>query len=298
LRNPFRASFGPGGELVLPDVGQATWEEVNVGRPTGTPAATTLAGANLGWPDCEAACSPPNPSFVDPIFQYNHSGSAETTGCAIIGGYVVRDPALTGLTGRYLYGDLCRSDLRMLDLDRPGTDPRPAGLSLPSPGSGPLGFGEDSRGCLYAMAEETVYRVAESATAGAACPPSGAVTGITLATAPDTADPKLSLEARRRQPLRRFVTIFATCDEACSLRASGALGFSTATASRALRLIPVTGRSGPGARTRLRLRLKRRALKQAKRARRRGVRITARLSITATDLNGNATRKALRIALH
>jgi glucose/arabinose dehydrogenase len=121
LRNPFRASFGPGGDLVLPDVGQTTWEEVNVGRPTGTAAATTLAGANLGWPNCEGACTPPNPSFADPIFQYGHGPPPDTTtGCAIIGGYVVRDPALTGLTGRYVYGDLCRKDLRTLDLSAPG----------------------------------------------------------------------------------------------------------------------------------------------------------------------------------
>jgi hypothetical protein len=297
LRNPYRASFGPDGTLVLPDVGETTWEEVNLGHPTGTPAATTLAGANLGWPNCEGACSPPNASFVDPVFQYNHSGPSESSGCAIIGGYVVRHPALTGLTGRYLYGDLCRSDLRTLGLDQPGADPRPAGLSLPSPGDGPLGFGEDARGCVYVMAAGTVYRIAESATAEAACPPPGAVTAVSQATVRDTAAPKLSLTARRHQALRRFVTVFAACEETCSLRATGALGFSAASASRALRLIPATGRGGPGIRARLRLRLRKGALKQAKRARRRGVRITARLSIEATDPSGNATRRPLRVGL-
>jgi hypothetical protein len=297
LRNPYRASFGPDGELVLPDVGQATWEEVNLGHPTGTPAATTLAGANLGWPNCEATCSPPNSSFVDPIFQYNHSGPAEATGCAIIGGYVVRDPALTGLTGRYLYGDLCRSDLRTLDLDQAGADPRPAGISLPTPGEGPLGFGEDSRGCVYVMAEGTVFRVAESATAGAACPPPGGGASPTTAPLADTARPRLSLRAARRQHLRRFVTVFAGCDEACSLRATGALGFSIATASRSLGLIPAVGHSGPAIQARLRLRLRKRTLKQAKRARRHGARLKARVRIEATDPSGNSTVRSLRIVL-
>ena len=84
-----------------------------------------LAGANLGWPNCEAACSPPTPCTLIPIFQYGHGSTpAETTGCAIIGGHVVRDPALAGLTGRYLYGDLCRNDLRTLDLGVSGGGPQ------------------------------------------------------------------------------------------------------------------------------------------------------------------------------
>ncbi len=302
LRNPFRASFGPGGELVLPDVGQETWEEVNLGSPTGTAEATTLAGANLGWPTCEAACS--NPTFVDPIFQYGHSGPTETTGCAIIGGYVVRDPALTGITGRYLYGDLCRSDLRTLDLGVAGADPQPAGVSTPTPGDGPLGFGEDSRGCVYVMAEGTVYRVAPSAMAGAACPPSAEEAGGTSSSgsggpvaSADTTRPSLSLQAGRRQPLRRFVTIFATCDETCALRARGVLGFSAATASRSAPLFTATKQAQPGTRARLRLRLPQRSLKRAKQARRRGWRVTARVRGTATDASGNSTTRRLRIAL-
>lgn len=299
LRNPFRASFGPAGDLVLPDVGQTTWEEVNIGRPTGTPAATTLSGANLGWPNCEAACSPPNPSFVDPIFQYGHGSTpAETTGCAIIGGYVVRDPSLAGLTGRYLYGDLCRNDLRTLDLSAPGADPRPAGVSTPTQGDGPLGFGEDARGCIYAMAEGTVYRLAESATAGTACPPAvpknaGGEPPLTR----DTKRPVLSLKAPRRQRLRRFVTIFASCDEACALGASGALGFAAATASRSLRLLPASASARAGQQVRLRLKLRRRVLRQARHAKQHGVQVKVRARVKATDPSGNSTTRAVRLAL-
>ena len=33
-------------------------------------------------------------------------------GCSITGGYVVRDPELRSLYGRYLYGDYCAGELR------------------------------------------------------------------------------------------------------------------------------------------------------------------------------------------
>ena len=61
LRNPYRASFDAAGDLIVGDVGEGTWEEINVGRATGTPSATTLAGANLGWPICEGMCDPAAP---------------------------------------------------------------------------------------------------------------------------------------------------------------------------------------------------------------------------------------------
>jgi hypothetical protein len=288
LRNPFRASFAPNGDLIVPDVGQATWEEVNLGRATTTPGATTLAGANLGWPVCEAACSPPNAAFVDPIFQYGH-GSTETTGCAIIGGYVVRDPALEGLTGRYLYGDYCRQDLRTLDLGAPGADPRPAGISIPTGGGELLGFGEDGRGCVYVMTDGTAYRVAESSTAGRACAPPAA--------RPDTTPPVLLLSGSRRQRLRRALRLFATCDEDCSLRAIVNLGPSGGRGAASAKPVVATRSANAGARVRLRLKLPHAAFRRANRALGRGLKVVARVAVTATDLSGNRSRKSLRVRL-
>ena len=205
LRNPYRASFGPNGELIVADVGEGTWEEVDVGRPTGDEHATTLWGANLGWPLCEGFCPspPPQSGLTEPVFEYPHNGgSEETTGCAILGGYVVRDPRLTGLTGRYLYGDLCRTDLRTLDLGRPGADPRPAGISLPEGGGQLRGFGEDSRGCVYVLSTENAYRVAPTPDAGDGLPASSTIAAIAAIAAirsgrrPDAARP----EAQRPPP--------------------------------------------------------------------------------------------------
>ena len=178
LRNPFRASFDRvTGDFIVGDVGQNTWEEVDLGRLT-DPATREngLRGANLGWATCEGdfvqgsttqPC-PPALGQTAPFFAYQHSGDPAQTGCAIIGGFVVRDPTLTDLAGRYLYGDLCRTDLRTLDLGPGGPDPRPAGLATST--ASLISFGEDARGCVYALADHTVYRVAASASDPFACP--------------------------------------------------------------------------------------------------------------------------------
>lgn len=300
LRNPFRFSFAPNGDLVLPDVGNAKWEEVNLGKATGTAAATTLAGANLGWPNCEGACPSPNPLYVDPIFQYGHEPLGETTGCAIIGGYVVRDLGLSGLTGRYLYGDLCREDLRTLDLGAAGADPRPAGLSLPAGGGGPLGFGEDGRGCVYVATVQTVYRVAASADAAPACPERTAG-GSPSAAGPtrDTSRPRLSLGGVLRQRLRRALRIFASCDEACSLRASAVLRLAGPGAGAAAAKAPLVTRRrvGAGKRVRLAVRLRRGARLRAEGALSNGLRVSALVAVTATDLSGNSSHRSVRIKL-
>ncbi len=293
LRNPYRASFAPNDDLIVADVGEGTWEEINVGRATGTPAATTLAGANLGWPTCEGTCVPTNPLFDDPFFQYpNAESPAESTGCAVLGGYVVRDQWLTGLTGRYLYGDLCRTDLRTLNLNAPGGDPQPAGLSLPQDAGELRGFGEDGRGCVYVMTTETAYRVAPSPDAGTICPPPPPPQPVA-----DHDPPGLKLKQSRRQRLRRFVLIVATCDEACNLRASGGLRMSGAGASKAARLRLASRSGSAGVATQLRLRLPKSVFKRAKRARKDGRRVKAQVKVSATDPSGNATVASAGIVL-
>ena len=127
---------------------------------------------------------------------------------------------LAGLTGRYLYGDLCRSDLRTLNLGAPGADPQPAGISIPS---GDLrGFGEDSRGCVYvgddrerlpggAVAERRrrLPAAIHQSTGGRHRRHEGRL-GVGLA-------------RRKHQRLRRYVTFKVTCSEVCALSANGAL---------------------------------------------------------------------------
>lgn len=65
LRNPFTFAVQPGtGRIHINDVGEGTWEEVNLGA----------AGANFGWPTTEGPTS--NPAFTAPIFAYRHSGTS------------------------------------------------------------------------------------------------------------------------------------------------------------------------------------------------------------------------------
>ena len=143
LRNPYRFSFDrETGALIVGDVGQNAREEVDYARQ---PAAGR--GVNFGW-DCREGTNPfessgcPADGLTDPVLEYSHS----TGGCSITGGYVVRDPGLEEMAGRYVYADFCEGELRSAVLDLPAaTDDRPEGLDVRSPSS----FGEDSCGRVY-----------------------------------------------------------------------------------------------------------------------------------------------------
>lgn len=96
LRNPWRWSFDPPtGNLWLGDVGQGSWEEVDL----------IERGGNYGW-DCRegahdfetAGCSGP---FIDPVAEYDHSNGD----VSITGGFVYRGTGIAGLHGRYVFAD-------------------------------------------------------------------------------------------------------------------------------------------------------------------------------------------------
>lgn len=164
LRNPFRFSFDRGGSgLWIGDVGQGAREEVDFGPAPG------LGGSfNFGWncfegriegpADDEGCAGAPADAFVGPVFDYPHldpeNGGAH--GCAIIGGYVSRDPGVGGLFGRYVYGDLCVNAIRSFSPDQPFASDRSEGIDVFNLNS----FGEDSCGRLYAISGAgTVYRI-------------------------------------------------------------------------------------------------------------------------------------------
>ncbi|HXS46994.1 MAG TPA: PQQ-dependent sugar dehydrogenase [Solirubrobacterales bacterium] len=169
LRNPWRFSFDrANGDMVIGDVGQEEREEVD---QAASPAAGAVGGAgtNYGWncregffayPSAPGSC-PGAGSFTDPIFDYPHTnpGGGKAHGCAITGGYVVRDPSLDGLYGRYLYADFCAGDIRSLALPQVAgglvTDDRSEGLNVTEP----VSFGEDSCARVYVVSQGgTVYR--------------------------------------------------------------------------------------------------------------------------------------------
>jgi glucose/arabinose dehydrogenase len=112
LRNPFTFTFQNGtGRLLLNDVGNTTWEEVNDG----------IAHSNYGWPNCEGVCT--NPAYRDPIYTYNHT-TGTPTGCAIVGAAFYNPATVTfpaSYVGKYFFGDLCQGWVRYLDPASPAT---------------------------------------------------------------------------------------------------------------------------------------------------------------------------------
>jgi glucose/arabinose dehydrogenase len=105
LRNPWRLAFDADGTLFVPDVGEDTWEEINV-------APRSERAPNFGWPLMEGshcfANRPCDPSgFQKPLVEYSHK-----EGCSAIGGAVYRGERIPALRGRYVYSDFCGGFLR------------------------------------------------------------------------------------------------------------------------------------------------------------------------------------------
>jgi glucose/arabinose dehydrogenase len=151
LRNPWRFSFDrTTGDLVIGDVGQNVVEEIDF-----SPGASSR-GTNYGWRPWEGRrrnFDEPAPGTVFPVITHSHGEGY----CSITGGYVVRDPRLTGWVGRYLYGDFCRGRIESARLSSgKATEQRSTGLEVPSLSS----FGEDALGRVYAVSlDGAVYRI-------------------------------------------------------------------------------------------------------------------------------------------
>ena len=153
LRNPFTFAVQPlSGEMHINDVGQNTWEEINLG----------VAGANYGWPATEGPTS--NPAYRSPLLAYTHASSG---GCAISGGafhsmLTVRLPYR--YWGAYFFADLCGGWIRARHINGDVSE-LAAGISQPVD----LAFASDDS--LYYLARGggsttgVVYRISFDGTA-------------------------------------------------------------------------------------------------------------------------------------
>jgi hypothetical protein len=153
LRNPWRFSFDRRtGALIIGDVGQNLIEEIDY-APAGQ-----ARGANFGWRPWEGrrrTFNEPAPGPVFPVIQRTHASGF----CSIAGGYVVRDPQLPSLAGRYLYSDYCDGRIWVTRL-RPGRAPVGEPLRLPKIEL-VSSFGEDAAGRIYVTSiNGPVYRLA------------------------------------------------------------------------------------------------------------------------------------------
>lgn len=149
LRNPWRFAFTPDGRLVVGDVGQSRFEEIDVVR----------AGDNLGWSRVEGrACFEPAEvcdldAFVPPLHVYGRDEGASVTGGVVWTG---DGP----LGGRYLFGDFATGRLWAMDLPD-GRRPVDAVFALGQFAVNPSSFtvGPDGDVWLADFRSERVYRI-------------------------------------------------------------------------------------------------------------------------------------------
>jgi glucose/arabinose dehydrogenase len=153
LRNPWRFSFDRvTGDLLIGDVGQDSQEEIDFARHG------QGAGANYGWSifEGDSRYKPGSaPGAIKPVLVARHRDGY----CAIIGGYVVRDRALGGLYGHYLFGDNCKAQINSVLLSGGHARKNHAsGLSVDSLSA----FGQDGAGHIYAVSlAGPVYRLVQ-----------------------------------------------------------------------------------------------------------------------------------------
>jgi glucose/arabinose dehydrogenase len=159
LRNPWRYSFddvarGGTGALIIADVGQNRWEEINY-EPRGA------GGRNYGWRNREGAHDNVTTRPLayeprtDPIFEYSHA-----EGVSVTGGFVYRGSRLgAAFRGRYFFADYASGRVWSLALTIDGdgaaraSDRRDHTLDL---GGRPVlgnisSFGVDADGELYVV---------------------------------------------------------------------------------------------------------------------------------------------------
>jgi len=87
--------------MYINDVGQSTWEEIDLGQ----------AGANYGWPASEGPTT--NPAYTSPVYYYDHSQGCAITGAAF---YSPPNPKFPPFyTDKYFFGDYCSGFIRVFD---------------------------------------------------------------------------------------------------------------------------------------------------------------------------------------
>jgi len=139
FRNPWRWSFDRStGDLWVGDVGQSAREEVD----------RVMLGGNYGWRCFEGTlpvglpCGS-EPNLLPPVADYGR-----TVGTTVTGGYVYRGLAISGLAGRYVFGDFGSGRIWNIDAATAPTLSVTGGVST---GLSIVSFGQDNDGELYVV---------------------------------------------------------------------------------------------------------------------------------------------------
>ncbi|WP_280151006.1 PQQ-dependent sugar dehydrogenase [Piscinibacter sp. XHJ-5] len=152
LRNPFTFAFQPGtGRLHINDVGEGTWEEINVGA----------AGADHGWPASEGPTSAAG--IAAPLFAYRHSAASPAgsgpggffVGFAIAGGAFYPDagPFPAGYRGNYFFADYGNRWIGRLDATNGH-----AAYAFGSVGDSPVDMLVGADGALHVLTRSGITR--------------------------------------------------------------------------------------------------------------------------------------------
>ena len=148
MRNPWRFSFDRvTGQLYAGDVGQGSWEEIDI----------ITRGGNYGWRVMEGNhCNQnlPGPcvtpaGHIAPIAEYS---SAAGSRCSVTGGYVYRGALASLPLGSYVFGDFCTGEIFLY---RDGQ----MSLLLDTPRN-ISSFGEDQAGEIYVVSlSGSIHRI-------------------------------------------------------------------------------------------------------------------------------------------
>lgn len=150
LRNPYTLSFDQRtSRLFINDVGQNSWEEINI---------TGRGGDNFGWPSAEGNST--NSSFTNPLFAYGH-GNTLGKGCAITGGTFfnpLQSNYPSSYYGNYFYIDYCG---RWIDVLNPTSTPVSRSSFASGLAGNPVCLMTGNDGNLYYLSRNTgsLYKI-------------------------------------------------------------------------------------------------------------------------------------------
>lgn len=141
FRNPWRYSFDPKGRLIVADVGQDLFEEIDI----------VEKGMNYGWNIREGAhCFEPKENcktegLRDPVYEYGRK-----EGQSLTGGYVYTGTAIAALKDKYVFADFVSGRIWAIQLPEAAQGKADKAYTL---GQWPVlisAFGRDNGGNLYA----------------------------------------------------------------------------------------------------------------------------------------------------
>ena len=152
LRNPYTFAVQPGsGRIHINDVGNVTWEEIDLG----------VAGANYGWPASEGPDGL-GAGITAPLFTYKHGAAVPAgsgpggffTGFAIAGGsfYPGSGPFPAAYQGSYFFADFVTRFVARFDLANNAV------YAFGSVSGSPVDMLTGADGVLYVLTRDSIVR--------------------------------------------------------------------------------------------------------------------------------------------